>query len=68
MRRRMPDVLLVNRRLPLFKDEPDYMFYRRDKTAMMFFIKKSRAIRTGLLLIILKLGVQFRILAEQTAN
>ncbi|KAH6992020.1 hypothetical protein EDB82DRAFT_473841 [Fusarium venenatum] len=64
----MPDFLLVNGRLPSFKDEPGYMFYRGAKTAIVFFIKNSRVIPNVLPFSILKVGVQFRTLAEQTAD
>ncbi|XEV04287.1 hypothetical protein FSHL1_009574 [Fusarium sambucinum] len=68
VRGRMPNFLLVDGRLPLFKDELGYMFHHRDNTAMVFFIKNSRVVPTVLPFSVLKVGVQFRTLAEQTAD
>jgi hypothetical protein len=62
MRGRMPDALLVDGRLPLFKDEPGYAFFRGKNTAMVFFMKGSKVISTVLHLSILTVSVQFRTL------
>ncbi|GKU01233.1 hypothetical protein FLAG1_03416 [Fusarium langsethiae] len=68
MQGRMPNVRLVNGRLPLFKVEPGYAFFRGKNTAMVFFIKNSKVISTVLPLSVLTVGVQFRTLTEQTSS
>ncbi|RGP60247.1 hypothetical protein FSPOR_10771 [Fusarium sporotrichioides] len=67
MRGRMPNVLLVNGRLPLFKGEPGHAFFCGKNTAMPL-LHQSNSSLAVLPLSILTVGVQFRTLTEQTSN
>jgi hypothetical protein len=40
----MPRKFLVNGRLPLFKNEPGYLFFRGKETAMVMVIKETTVV------------------------
>ncbi|KAH7478830.1 Meiotic activator RIM4 [Fusarium oxysporum f. sp. albedinis] len=65
---RMPTRLLVNGRLPLFKNEPGYLFYEGRETAMVMVVKGTMVVPVVLPTVILTKGAMLRPLAEQTAN
>ncbi|KAI7761521.1 hypothetical protein LZL87_002336 [Fusarium oxysporum] len=64
----MPTRLLVNGRLPLFKNKPGYLFYKGRETAMVMVIKGTIVVPAVLPTVILTKGAMLRPLAEQTAN